>query len=368
MKKKILIVHSGGEWMRGSEYQVLEMACALRLQGRQVSVACDQSVMADAAQRLGIDAYLFDPGEIMIDGPTLRLEFFRVAKANWTVLRIANRLKADLIYANTGRATQLSYFAARIGRIPIVSHIHCNYNLRYLWLYRTTRVDCTIYCSQSTMRFNEKKLASRRAEVVVNGIDFERMAPRPVNRASRERYGIKDSTIVLGQLAAVVSEKGVEILLRAVAQLRQEGMDIVVMFAGNGEIDRFRAVANELGSGEYAYFIGQVSDPAEWFSSIIDINVLASTNEPFGRTVVEAAACGVYSVATNVGGLNEAMLGGQLGELFDLNNVQSLVDKLMVVVQAGKWKKKSLSLRSLAREKFDIQGRATQFINIVDSL
>lgn len=354
--------------MRGSEYQVLEMACALRALGRQVSVACDQSVMADATRKLGIDACLFDPGEIMIDGPTRRLEFFRVAKANWKVLRIAKKLKVDLIYANTGRATQLSYFAARIGRIPIVAHIHCNYNLRYLWLYRTTRVDCTIYCSRSTMRFNEGKSASRCAEVVVNGIDFERMSPRPVNRLSREKYGIKDSTIVLGQLAAVVGEKGVEILLHALALLRKEGIDTIVMFAGNGEIDRYRAIADELGIGEHAYFIGQVSDPAEWFSSVVDINVLASSNEPFGRTVVEAAACGVYSVATNVGGLSEAMLDGQLGELFELNNVQSLVAKLRAMIQSGKWKNKSSSLRALAKEKFDIQGRASQFIDIVDAL
>ena len=354
--------------MRGSEYQVLEMACALRALGRQVSVACDQSIMAEATRQHGIDAYLFPPGEIMIDGPTRRLEFFRVAMANWKVLRVAKKLKADLIYANTGRATQLSYFAARIGRIPIVSHIHCNYNLRYLWLYRTTRVDCTIYCSQSTMRFNESKSPSRRAEVVVNGIDFKRMSLRPVNRLLREKYGIKDSTIVFGQLAAIVSEKGVEILLRALALLRKEGIDAVVMFAGNGEIDRYRAVATELGIGDYAYFIGQVPDPAEWFSSIVDINVLASSNEPFGRTVVEAAACGVYSVATNVGGLSEAMLDGQFGELFELNNVELLAAKLRAVIQSGKWKVKSLSLRTLAKEKFDIQGRATQFIDIVDGL
>ena len=167
VKQKMLIVHSGGDWLRGSEYQVLEMARVLLEQGREVSIACDQPVMAAAARQHGIDTYLFDTGEVMIDGPTFRLEFYRVAKANWTVLRIAKRLKVDLIYANTGRATQLSYFAARFGRIPIVSHIHCYYDFRYLWLYRTTRVDCTVYCSRSTMRYNEGKSASRRAEVLL---------------------------------------------------------------------------------------------------------------------------------------------------------------------------------------------------------
>jgi glycosyltransferase involved in cell wall biosynthesis len=75
------------------------------------------------------------------------------------------------------------------------------------------------------------------------------------------------------------------------------------------------------------HWIGEVLDPRGWYRSAFAL-VLASEKESFGRVLVEAMACGVPVIATNVGGIPEVLRGGQDGLLVPPGNPQDLADAI----------------------------------------
>ena len=62
--------------------------------------------------------------------------------------------------------------------------------------------------------------------------------------------------------------------------------------------------------------------------SASDISVLASTNEGWANAILEAMACGVPVVASNVGGNSEVISGEELGRIYDCNENGALFEAL----------------------------------------
>ncbi len=119
--------------------------------------------------------------------------------------------------------------------------------------------------------------------------------------------------------------KGVDLVLKAVAGLRAEGIDVSFVVVGQGDDKaRLERVAAELELGNRVAFRGFVSEEEKvrilrsaW------VNVYPSPKEGWGITNVEAAACGTPSVASDSPGLRESVLDGQTGFLVPHDRVDA---------------------------------------------
>ncbi|HEX2092326.1 MAG TPA: glycosyltransferase, partial [Longimicrobiaceae bacterium] len=137
------------------------------------------------------------------------------------------------------------------------------------------------------------------------GVDAERFRPDPgARRRARERMGIEDAGFLVGFGGRLVPEKGVDLLVRAVADLP----DVALVVAGEGpERGRLVSLARELGAAERVHFRGQVpsTEMPVWLSALdaLALPSLATRSwaEQFGRILVEAMACGVPVVASRSG-------------------------------------------------------------------
>lgn len=140
-----------------------------------------------------------------------------------------------------------------------------------------------------------------RLAVVPCGVDLDHFTPK----GSQAPRGSRPRVISLGRL---VKRKGVETLVRALAGV--SGAELLI--AGGPEPDRLgsdpeavrlRRIAQEAGVADRVRFLGQVARedvPALLRSADVSVNV--PWYEPFGMSTVEAMACGVPVVASNVGG------------------------------------------------------------------
>jgi glycosyltransferase involved in cell wall biosynthesis len=137
--------------------------------------------------------------------------------------------------------------------------------------------------------------------VVRNGIDVDRYAaPAP------RRFG---DGPVIGAVGRLESEKGHDVLLDAMPLVRRARPDVRLVLVGAGSLDgdlRRRAV-------EGVHFAGEV-DAAEVLGSF-DVFCQPSRYESQGLAVLEAMAAGVPVVATEVGGVPDAVLPGETGLL-----------------------------------------------------
>lgn len=163
-----------------------------------------------------------------------------------------------------------------------------------------------------------------RVRVVPLGTDPEQFRPGLDTREVRARYRPDGDRWVL-TVARLEPYKGVDTVLKAVAQLRHDGLDLNYLVVGSGKkADRYRQLAEELGIEEAVRFVGNVPDaelPALYNAALAYLGVSrradGSRVEGFGVALAEASACGLPVIAGRSGGLAEAVRDGETGLVVD---------------------------------------------------
>jgi glycosyltransferase involved in cell wall biosynthesis len=139
--------------------------------------------------------------------------------------------------------------------------------------------------------------------VIPPGIATDRFIPG--NKAEARRLlDLSSSYQIVGTAGRLVPVKAHHILLRAMADLPE---NVHCAIAGDGpERNKLQELANELGLAHRIHFLGHRDDLWRVYPAF-DVFCLPSEAEGLPRTVLEAQACGVPVVATNVGGMAEAL-------------------------------------------------------------
>jgi glycosyltransferase involved in cell wall biosynthesis len=142
-----------------------------------------------------------------------------------------------------------------------------------------------------------------RVSVIPPGIDTERFKPRD-RAAARSRLGLDPGWLVVGTAGRLVPVKGHETLIDAMREMTEP---IHIVIAGEGpEKERLKATAREHGVEERLHFLGH-RDDLEQVLPAFDVFCLPSLAEGLPRGVLEAQACDLPVVASNVGALKEAI-------------------------------------------------------------
>jgi glycosyltransferase involved in cell wall biosynthesis len=142
------------------------------------------------------------------------------------------------------------------------------------------------------------------------GLDLERLA-RPGGEASgrrlRSELGIGADDVLAVFVGRLVPIKRLELLLTALALARRSEPRLRLAIVGDGEIrPRLEQQAERIGIGGSVHFLGYRRDPVPVFAAA-DLAVLCSDNEGTPVSLIEAAAAGLPAVATDVGGVSEAV-------------------------------------------------------------
>jgi len=179
-----------------------------------------------------------------------------------------------------------------------------------------------------------------------------RVAPPPVSLAQvnehfinevRTKYGVEGGQKVIGMVARLAAEKGVEYLVRALPKVLEEHPQARVLFAGQNE--------NVMGEEAYAAmlapmieelgdrwkFLGIIPDKElTAFYHICDVITVPSTNstEAFGLVQVEAMTCGTPATASDIPGVRQPVLQTGMGKVFPLRNVEALAEALIDILDA----------------------------------
>ena len=172
--------------------------------------------------------------------------------------------------------------------------------------------------------------AGHRTTVLHHGVDLDRFSPGAADPDVRSALGGKPDVPLVGILGRLDPEKGVDLLVRAMARLDGPAQAARLVVVGEGlrttpvAVAELRSEAARL-LGDRVRFVGRRTDiPAVMRS--IDVLVSASTAEPFGLTILEAMASGTAVVAVATGGVPEIVDDGVTGLLVPAGNDQAMAD------------------------------------------
>lgn len=228
-------------------------------------------------------------------------------------LKLIIRLtKPDLIIAHGNRAIE---FAKNTRPIIGVAH---NYNLKYL-----RRCHYVIALTEHMKGY-----------LVENGFDNREISVIPNMIHISRDYVLKTyrTPLVIGVVARFVEKKGIDIFLKALAILKDQGYIFIAMIGGDGEEkDSLMKLSTYLSLEENVNFVGWIEDTHHFFNSI-DIFCLPSTHEPFGIIVLEAMACSTPIVATKTEGPLEILEDKENGLLCEIDSAIDLSKKLALMI------------------------------------
>ncbi|MFO7898780.1 MAG: glycosyltransferase family 4 protein, partial [Planctomycetota bacterium] len=257
--------------------------------------------------------------------PARLFRYFRAwRRAVRAVEEMIGELGIDLVHANSTTAHLFASPAARRAGVPSVWHVRDMSSPGGRLDRMMTRHAAAIVCISEAVRSRlvHPELAAAKTTVIHNGVDAAAFAPgdgRPV----RSELGLDASAPVAGIVGQVVPWKGHDRFLAAAAgaAARVERAQFVVSGDNRfgdfpGILDGLRRQADRLGIGDRVHFLGWRDDPAAVMNAL-DVLVTASEDEPFGRVVVEAMACGKPVVGFRCGGPVEIVRPGETGLLVE---------------------------------------------------
>ena len=180
----------------------------------------------------------------------------------------------------------------------------------------------------------EDGVPRRKVAVVTNFVDTDAFTPlSPSQRvALRAELRLPENALVVGMIARLSPAKDHVSLLAAVRALRVEFPTLILVLVGDGSTrPALERMVAEQGLGDAVRFAGMRLAPPN-LNGLFDVSVLATFSEGFPNTVIEAMAAGRPVVASNVGGVPDAIHQGDNGLLVPPRDVVALTDALRTVL------------------------------------
>ena len=244
------------------------------------------------------------------DGTRLSQEESRAALSKLLI-----QLHPDLLHANSLSMARLSGpVAAELG-LPSIGHLRDIVGLSAKAMLDINLHARLLAVSEATRQHHlDQGLAPEKSFVLHNGVDLTRFAPRlpAETRTLVSELRMPQDALLLGVIGQIIQRKGLDRLVPLAAQLRSAAPQAHLLFVGDRpsqkeEAIRFEAdVRRELtfAAPGQVHFLGRRDDVHALLPQL-DMLVHPARQEPLGRVLLEAAACGLPIVATAVGGTLE---------------------------------------------------------------
>ena len=299
-------------------------------------------------------------------GVTSALDGIRAAVRLSSWLR---RSKIELVYTHTVKAHFIAAPAALFAGIPCVMHVRDILEGRSRAALRTVAASCSkrrIAISSAVA----KAYALPATSVVFNPVELSAYADLPAREQAYRRIGIEYDPDVplIGIVGRINRWKGHDRFLR-IAQSIAARMPARFLIAGSAIfrdadfLEELQTQCDLLGIRDRVVFVPW-TDEVRWIYAALDLHCNCSTREPFGRTVIEAAAAGVPTVCFSDSGVSETIVDGITGRVVPAADEAAFTQAAIELLAERGSPAMRPALREFAR-RFDPSTHAAQIAHIL---
>lgn len=318
----------------GAERSLLELIENLP-QVVEPLLATPEGRLAEEARRRGIETTRISgtAGSLKLHPTRTPKALAEISRSAAEVRLAARRHRAVLVHANSVRAGIALAFA-RPTAATVVHVRDClppgRASATTLRLIAST-ASAVVANSEYTADSVRRLAPSAALRVVHNPVDLDRWDPSRIDRvhARARLQEVRPRALLLGVVAQLTPWKGQDTAVEALRLLRQRGIDAHLLLIGSAKFrspsTRFdneafvaglRQQVAAAGLESRVSFLGERDDVPDLIAAL-DVLLLPSWEEPFGRALIEAMALRVPVVATGVGGPPEILSDGREGFLVE---------------------------------------------------
>ena len=280
---------------------------------------------------------------------------------------MAREARADILHGHGAKGGLYARLAAK--RLDLASaYVPHGGSLHYEWkspkgamfltaekLLRVKRSGLIFVCEFERDAYAKKiGLGSCASAVIYNGLGPDDFAPRKLQAGATDFFFV-------GEMRSI---KGVDILLKALAEISVDHRPSLTLIGDGPEEPEFRALAVSLGLGEKVTFAGRKS--MREAMRLGRTLVVPSRRESFPYVVIEAMAAGIPVIASDVGGINEAL---PKSHLFEVGSISEIATKLSEEKQQNDASiAEATSLQKIAGERFSTKRMVADTLNFYRQL
>ena len=314
---KIMILDPAGN-LWGSERVLLDFLRSYEGEQKEVALCCPpHSPLVEASEALGITVYPYFEGMLHEKSKLARLG------AAIGLIRACRKHQADIVYVNQAGATRIALFAARLLRIPVIPHVRLLEDVEYI-----ESLNVSNRVMPKILVISKFIAEAFRMEGGRNRIEclYDAYKMHGGDEKGRAFFSSPTKLCCAGRL---VSSKGQDILLYAMAELRDQKVDVFLSLYGEGlpgesyEADLLRIVKerNLSSSVSFRGFVENIPHEMKQCRAVI----CPSQIEPLGRVVLEAWDSSTLPIVyRHSGGAAEIVAASEGGILYDEQTPNSL--------------------------------------------
>jgi glycosyltransferase involved in cell wall biosynthesis len=327
----------------GSELQLLMLARGLSRSGHQVCVCTLRpGTLGPDFEAAGIEVVHWPAtGRYMRSLP-------------WLV-REVRRFKPDVVHTWLYAANALGRLAASLARVPVIIGSVRNvdsWKRPHDWLidYLLSHVTSALVSNSvwgADYAARHALIRRKRFVVIRNGIPGHLMDERHAGAMSRsERFGVLT-------VCRLMPRKNVSYLIDAMEMLLRRYPDLSLRIVGDGpEATALKQKVKRLGIGDSVEFTGPQGNVGPFYRAA-DCFVLASTEEGSSNAILEAMACGLPVIASNIRANHETVENGVSGLLVPSRDVAALAEAIERLLLDRKLRERLGSrARQMVRESY----------------
>ncbi|MFM2590008.1 glycosyltransferase [Vibrio sp. TBV020] len=331
MAKRILFVHYGDNWIRGSEKCLLDLIHYLDNRQYQPYVWTNNPALLNELDKSYVPGEASDFSLLLgWKAPKYDVtEWFRLFKKACAIIE---RRRIDLIHVNSAAPCQWMLAAARAKKIPLVTQLHSPYPARErltTGLHLSPHIiSVSRYVAQPLFQdgYPEDKLS-----VIHNGIDIEKLEAQSAVNVKAE-LSLPNNSFVFATVGSLIKRKGVDRILTALRHVTLEYPHVHLTVIGDGPLRaELELQSDYLHLSKHVHFVGEQHNVVGWLKGC-NAFVSGARSEAFGLVVAEAALAKLPIVAPFEGGIPEFIRHGKTGILYPNHKVAPMANAMRIAV------------------------------------
>lgn len=311
--------------------------------------------------------------------PVFQYPPYDLALAN-KMAEVINREKIDILHVHYAMPHAICAILAKEmveHDVKIVTTLHgtditvlgVDPSLKNMIRFGIERSDRVTAVSESLVKQTRDMLnIDRDMNVIYNFVDEREYRQREEANHLREEYGIQSDEKVIIHISNFRQVKRVQDVIYSFERIAKE-VNAKLLLVGDGpEYSTVCQLVSELGLRERVIFLGKQENVSELLS-ISDLKLLLSSKESFGLVLLEAMACGVPCIGTNIGGIPEVIQSGESGYICELGDIDDISTKSVeLLTNLEKWQDFSINGLRRVNQYFHSETVVKQYEQVYDEL
>ena len=270
------------------------------------------------------------------DVEIIELNISRIRYSIFKIIPLINKLKPDIVFTGWGEISAflspLIPFFSKTKFVTRETNVVSKHVTRkeILFFYRFYNNFHQIIAQSDDMKndlIDNFKIHSSKIMKINNPVDFEMINRLKEENIEQDNHTGYKNIVSIGNLS---QRKGFDLLLNVFSYLKNEPIKLTI-FGDGRDKEQLLIQKNDLQLDNVSFF-GKVNNPFP-FVKQADLFILSSRYEGFPNVLLEAGACGTYSLANNApGGINEIIQEGINGEIYDINDAEGFALKIKQIL------------------------------------